>query len=89
MSNIPVTFIYKGKEYKGYFSKVAGASSSALFHLNVGGFYWGKLWYVEGHPGFKDGLHAVQAGWRFASNNHPELEALVNEFADLVVAWYE
>lgn len=42
----------EGKEYKGHFSKVAGAASGAMFYLDVDGYYWGNLFYVKGHPGF-------------------------------------
>ena len=47
MVNIPVTFNYKGKEYNGHFSQVSGAGSTAMFHLNVNGFYWGRLRYSD------------------------------------------
>jgi hypothetical protein len=65
MEEIPVTFTFEGKEYKGYFSKVAGGGSNAMFFLHVDGFYFGKLWHIDGHPGFENGLHAVPEGWAF------------------------
>lgn len=88
LDEIPVTFTYKDKEYKGYFTKVMGAGSSGMFHLTVNGSHWGELWYITGSPDI-NGLHAVPEGWRFASNQHPDLEKLIDYFSDVVVAWYE
>jgi len=44
LDRVPITFQFKGKEYSGYFSKVAGAGSSSMFHLMVDGYYFGQLW---------------------------------------------
>jgi hypothetical protein len=89
MTEIPVTFRLDGKEYKGTITSVSGAASGAMFHLNVDKHHWGRLWYVEGHPGFGDGLHAVKAGWRFASNQHPSLSELADYFGEIVTAWFQ
>jgi hypothetical protein len=83
---IPVTFDFKGKEYKGFLSKVSGASNDLTFDLTVDGFYWGKFFYVEGGPGIQ-GLHAVEAGWRL-SGNKEGIEELRDYFERVVVAWY-
>lgn len=87
--DIPVTFNYKGNEYKGFFSQVSGSGSTAMFHLNVNGYHWGQLSYVQGHDGFNGGPTAVKAGWRFASNQHPELEEMADYFGDVVIAWFQ
>lgn len=77
--DIPVTFTYKGKQYHGEFSRVAGSGSNAMFHLTVDRYFWGRLrlsefdnkWYFDAPPKME------------------ELEQLANEFGDLIVAWYE
>jgi hypothetical protein len=86
---IPVTFELKGKEYKGTLEQVMGAGSTAMYHLTVDRFHYGQLWYVSGSPGFEGGLDAVPAGWRFASNQHPELDKLADYFGYCVEAWQD
>ena len=79
MDNIPVTFTYNGKEYRGYFPKVMGAGSTAMFHLNVGRFYWGRLRFSE-----------FTNNWCFdATPKNPEMENLANEFGDIIISWYQ
>jgi hypothetical protein len=87
MKNIPVTFELNGKEYKGQLSRVAGAASTAMYYLTVDKLHYGQLWYVSGHTGFEGGVHTVAAGWRFASNSHPELDKLADYFGYCVEAW--
>jgi hypothetical protein len=85
--DIPVTFELSGKTYKGNLSKVAGAASTAMYFLTVDKMHYGELWYVSGHPGFEGGIHAVAAGWRFASNKYPELAKFADYFGYCVEAW--
>jgi hypothetical protein len=86
ITEIPVTFELNGKEYRGLLSKVMGAGSSSMFHLDVDGWHYGQLWYISGSPGF-EGDKVVEAGWRFASNPHPELDKLAEYFGYCVQAW--
>lgn len=79
MENIPVTFSLDGEEYKGYFSKVMGAGSTAMFHLNVAGYYWGRLRFCQ-----------FSNGWCFDPSPKTQgLEKLADEFEDLIIAWYQ
>lgn len=89
MTSIPVTFDFKGKTYNGHLTQISGAGTSANFHLKVNGGYWGMLSYIEGHPGFNGGLHAVPSGWRFSSPVHPELSELTDHFGYVVQAWLD
>lgn len=73
---IPVTFTYQGKEYKGSFSRVAGGGSTALFHLTVDKRHWGQLFYGRDK-------------WFFFSNPMPELSELAEEFGMVVMGWYQ
>lgn len=69
MPSIPVTFNYRSKEYSGTLSRVSGAGNEEMWHLNVNGFHFGRLFYVQGDPGFEGGLHSVEGGWRFANKD--------------------
>ena len=72
MVSIPVTFNYNGKEYKGHFTQVLGAGSTAMFHLTVDGFYFGRLRYSE-----------FANGWVFDHTPNTEgLERSANECGD-------
>jgi hypothetical protein len=84
--NIPVTFELKGKTYSGNLSQVSGAGATAMFFLDVDGYHYGQLSFVTGHPGFEGGIHAVEPGWRFSSNSHPELSELAEYFGSCVVS---
>lgn len=81
--NIPVEFCYNGITYRGSLESVIGTGYET-FHLSVDGFYWGRLWYVPGSPGF-NGLHSVPAGWKFDSNK-PGLEELADYFERVIIA---
>lgn len=82
---IPVTFTYQSKEYKGFLSSVSGRAA-ITYDLIVDGFFWGSLIYVEGSPGFgPSGLHAVPSGWRFNSPTM-DLGYLADEFGRTVEA---
>lgn len=76
MDNIPVTFTSHGKEYNGFFQNVAGAGSTATYHLMIDGFYCGQL------------VHTEHYGWQF-SNNKGEFSEMAEYFGAVVVAWYQ
>jgi len=76
MENIPVSFEWKGQQYKGYLSKVAGSGTSASFHLMIEGYYRGQLLLTD------------NCGWQF-SNNKNEFTDLAEDFGDVVTAWYQ
>lgn len=52
---IPVSFQYEGKTYRGILSQVPGAGGQ-LFHLMVNGYYKGQLLYTAN-------------GWHFTSQS--------------------
>lgn len=74
MENCPIKFTHRGKEYSGYLTPVMGAGSSSTFHLMVGGYYWGQLFYTD--------------RWVFYGSD-PELTKLQDFFGDYVTAWYQ
>jgi hypothetical protein len=76
MGDIPVTFEYKGKEYKGFLSEVSGAAGKTWF-LMIDGFYCGQLLYLDS-----------AAEFRFTSQTG-EFKELVDYFASVIIAWYE
>lgn len=79
MDNIPIAFEFKGKKYSGHFSKVSGSGSTATFYLTVDKFYWGRL-----------RLSDFNNTWCFDPTPKTEgLEKLVDEFSDLIIAWYQ
>lgn len=47
MDKIPVSFEHKGKTYSGRLTKVMGAGSSSVYHLEIEGFLNGRVRYVE------------------------------------------
>lgn len=73
MDGIPITFEYKGKNYKGHFSKVSGASAR-VWHLMIGNYYYGALHLTK------------KNGWVFYGNKMTEL---ADYFGDYLTAWYE
>lgn len=87
MQQIPVTFDFKGKELKGFLSSGTGAGIGINFQLSANGYHYGQLCYMEGHPGFNDGVHAQEPRWRFASNTSPQLQLLAEHFGYVVTAW--
>lgn len=76
MENVPITFEFRGKKYTGHFGRVAGAGSSSHFHLTVGGYHYGQLWFSD------------RGVWRFESNAFPEMSELAEEFGAVVTGWY-
>lgn len=77
--NIPVTFTFQNKEYKGILSEVsgAGAERGSFWHLYIDNYYWGQLLYLE--RGFVF----------YAQNNTKEMEYLGEVFERFVVAYYQ
>jgi hypothetical protein len=79
IEEIPVTFEFRGKEYKGTLSKIAGGGSDSMFHLNVGGYHWGQLFMSQ-----------ADNKWKFYSNSYPEMTELFSDyFGDVIMLWYE
>lgn len=76
--DIPITFEYKGLTYTGRLSRISGSGSTSSFHLYIGKFYRGKLWYSD-YPGHT---------WRFASNDRM-FEELAEWFGMYVIEWYD
>ena len=78
LEQIPISFEHHGKRYKGHFSKVAGAGSTAVFHLmDDKNFYLGRL-------------RMVQNKWVFdATPKTKDLVELTEYFGQVVTAWYE
>ena len=56
MDKIPITFTHHDKQFSGFFSKVQGAGSTSVWHLNdEQNYYLGRLrigwqdqWYFDG-----------------------------------------
>lgn len=79
MNDIPVTFTYQGKEYKGILTEVPGAGGTrgTVWHLTVDKTYWGQLIFLE-------------TGFVFHSqNNHEEMKYLGEVFGLQVMLWHE
>lgn len=72
--NVPVTFEYKSKTYKGELQRVMGAGD--VFYLMVDNFYWGRLRYVN--------------EWVFDTNDKTVgMEQLAEYLGGVVIAWYD
>ena len=72
-SEIPVSFDYKGKHYKGHFNEMLGATS---WHLMINNYFCGQLIYHKDY------------GFHFYSNK-PRFEDLSDYFGELIMLWYE
>lgn len=81
-ADIPVTFEFNGKEYKGFFSRPKGAGD--VWYLTVqekkrgklGNYHWGQLFRADG-------------AWRYADQTrYNEMLYLSDYFGDVVTAWY-
>lgn len=90
MDEIPVSFDYKGKFYKGYFSYVKGAGAM-MFHLSINNYHRGQMftWLdygtLPGEPvNFKK---RPEQKWRFTSQTR-EFEDLVDFFECVLLEWY-
>jgi hypothetical protein len=80
MNDIPVTFTWQEKQYKGFLSEVNGAGSEigTFWHLSVDKRYWGSFHYYE------------DRGFVFNSQLHnKEMQYLGEVFGDIVMLWYE
>lgn len=60
MNKIPVTFTHNQKQYSGTLSKVQGAGDTSTFHLEIDGYYKGRLrryndtWVFDSNSGMED-----------------------------------
>ncbi len=72
--DIPVSFTFKGKDYKGTLGFVNGAGGYVWF-LMVNRFYWGQLGYSNYEWVFHD--------------QKDELGDYADYFGAVVIAWYE
>lgn len=93
MTEIPVTFDYKGKTYKGHFTPVSGAAKEGggLYHLTIDGCHRGQMFLAPHYPYPHLPVNASnqpEYRWRFASQTG-EFEELVNEFEDVLISWYQ
>lgn len=68
--NIPATFTYQGKTYKGFLHPVHGAGIN-VWHLMIDNFYYGRLRYHEGWvfdsvkmEGIAETLGEIVVAWR-------------------------
>lgn len=75
MERILINFEYQGKNYSGYFNKVAGAGDSTVWHLyDDKNYYLGRLRYSD--------------KWVFDSTpTTKELAKSADFFADYLTAW--
>lgn len=79
MDYVPITFDFEGKQYSGFFTQVSGAGSTAMFHLTVDGFYYGRLRYSE-----------FSHNWCFdATPENEGMKKISDEFGDYITAWYQ
>lgn len=79
MDKIHVKFEFEGKTYAGFFTNVHGGGSTAIFHLSVNDFYWGRLRYSD-----------VTDSWCFDQTPKTKgLEKLADEFGELIMLWYQ
>lgn len=76
MNNIPITFEYKGKEYKGFLSEVFGAGSA------------GNVWYLMINNYYHGQLHFINGEFKFFGNDG-RFEDIANVFGEQVMLWYE
>lgn len=73
MNDVPITFEYKGKIYKGFFSAVSGGGAN-VWHLMINNYYYGVLVLTEKY------------GWKFHGN---AFEDMGEYFGNYMVLWYE
>ncbi len=70
---VPISFEYKGKIQKGYFSPISGSGAN-VWHLMINDYYRGNLQFTE------------RNGWQFFGNS---FEDMGDFFGDYMVAWVE
>ena len=73
MKEVPISFEYEGKIYKGTFSPVSG-SGAGVWHLMINKYYIGTLQLTENF------------GWAFHGN---KFEDMGGYFGDYITLWYE
>ena len=77
MENIPVSFEWEGKNYRGVLTAVNGAGVQ-VYHLMIDKFYNGRLRLTDRY------------GWQFDPTPKTEsFKELRDFFGDVVTAWYE
>ena len=76
---IPITFEFQGKQFSGEFSDVMGAGNTAIFHLSINRFYYGRLRYSQFEGGWVFDTNAGSVGW----------EVLAEQFGYHLIAWYD
>jgi hypothetical protein len=74
MTEIPISFDYKGKHYDGFLSEVAGAGAN-VWHLMINNYYYGKLMMVNDKFVFH--------------SNSGEMQDLAELFGQQIILWYE
>lgn len=75
MDIIPITFTSEGNTHTGTFNKIAGAGSTAVFHLMIDNYYCGRL-------------RMAGDNWFFDPTPKTEpFKTLAEEFGNYVVAW--
>lgn len=77
MNVIDITFEFEGKKYSGSLHQVSGAGSSAMFHLMINKYYWGRLRFSD-----------FTGDWVFEGNK-PGMENLAGELGYYVTAWFD
>lgn len=73
MVEIPISFDYKGKHYKGHFSEMTGCT---LWHLIIDKYFNGQLVYSKNF------------GFKFYSNSGEFME-LSELFGEFIISWYQ
>ena len=63
MEHIPVEFEAKGKQYSGYLIRVSGAAETAMFHLMIDNYYYGRLRFSSFTNAWEFDTNAGSQGW--------------------------
>jgi hypothetical protein len=71
MNGIPVTFDFEGKTYRGTLTEVLGSGATAMWHLMVDKYYWGRLRYTD--------------SW-VLDTNKPGMESKAEEFGSIIIS---
>ena len=91
--DIPVSFEYKGKQYKGFLSPVNGQGKEVgtVFFLKIDQKYCGTFSLAEvSTPGQPRPPGPAHYPWRFTSQfGEFETQEIADYFASVVLAWYE
>lgn len=73
---IPITFEYEGKQYKGEFGIVSGSGSTATYHLIIDGFFQGQLVQTENY------------GWQF-HNNKDKFKTMADYLGEYIITYLQ